>query len=127
MARGAAIKAGPPIDDRTRPPGRPTAPRRAARPPRRKPAAPQGRRARRAADRAGRRNRRRAANDPLQLTNSVLAAWLARLRTGSGTMPSTTVAITPRPTALPVKMLGTTTSGPSGTGSLKNISTITRT
>src|ERR1700683_3621743 len=62
-----------------------------------------------------------------QLTNSWLAACEARERTGSGTMPRNTVAATPRPTAVPVKMLGRTTSGPSGTGSLKNISTITRT
>ena len=55
--------------------------------------------------------------DLRQLTNKVLAAWLARLSTGSGTMPSTTEAITPRPTAVPGNTLGTTTSGPSGTGS----------
>ena len=42
-------------------------------------------------------------------------------------MPNTRVATTPSPTAAPVNTLGTTTSGPSGIGSLKNISTITRT
>ena len=39
----------------------------------------------------------------------------------------TTVTSTPSATAVPVNTLGTTTSGPSGMGSLKNISTITRT
>src|ERR1700746_3912050 len=61
-----------------------------------------------------------------QLTNNEFAAWLARLRSGSGTMPNKIVAATPRPTTAPLNTFGTTTSGPSGTGSLKNISTITR-
>ena len=62
-----------------------------------------------------------------QRTKSCVAAWLARLRSGSGTMPSTSVTITPTPTATAVNMLGVTTAGPSGAGSLKNMSTITRT
>ena len=60
-------------------------------------------------------------------TNNWVAAWLARLSTGSGTMPRTIVATAPTATAVPVNRLGTTTSGPSGTGSLKNMSTMMRT
>ena len=42
-------------------------------------------------------------------------------------MPNTTADSAPTPTAVPVNTEGTATTGPSGTGSLKNISTITRT
>ncbi len=62
-----------------------------------------------------------------QLTNRWLAAWLARFSTGSGTMPKTRVAATPMPTAVPVNTVGTATTGPSGSGSLKNMSTMIRT
>src|SRR5215831_10728837 len=63
----------------------------------------------------------------LQRTNNWVAAWLARFSNGWGTMPRTIVASMPSPTAVPVNRPGTTTSGPSGTGSLKNMSTMMRT
>src|SRR5215470_9039825 len=63
----------------------------------------------------------------IQRTNNWVAAWLARLSNGWGTMPRTIVASMPSPTAEPVSRPGTTTSGPSGTGSLKYMSTMMRT
>src|SRR5215470_10568508 len=63
----------------------------------------------------------------IQRTNNWVAAWLARFSNGWGTMPRTIVASRPSPTALPINRPGTTTSGPSGTGSLKNMSTMMRT
>src|SRR6185437_13627477 len=60
-------------------------------------------------------------------TKSWFAAWLARSSTGPGTMPKTTAERAPIATAVPVNTDGTATTGPSGTGSLKNIRTITRT
>ncbi len=62
-----------------------------------------------------------------QRTNRWVAALFARLRTGSGMMPRNSVTAAPTATAVPVSTLGTTTAGPSGRGSLKNITTMTRT
>ena len=56
-----------------------------------------------------------------------MPAWSARFSSGCGRTPSTIVTATPMATARVVNAEGTTTLGPSGCGSLKNISTITRT
>ena len=53
-------------------------------------------------------------------------ALAARSRTGPGKMPRTTVAANPTAITIVVRMLGIITTGPSPTGSEKNISTITR-
>ena len=62
-----------------------------------------------------------------QRTNMWLAAWFARFSSGPGTKPKTRVVTAPMATAAPVNRPGVTTLGPSGAGSLKNISTMTRT
>ena len=62
-----------------------------------------------------------------QRTNMWLAAWFARFSSGPGTKPKTRVVAAPMATAAPVNRPGVTTLGPSGAGSLKNISTMTRT
>ena len=59
------------------------------------------------------------------LTNICDAARPARSSTGCGSTPSTTVAVRPRATAAAVGKLATT-DGPSASGSLKNITTMTR-
>lgn len=53
-------------------------------------------------------------------------AWPARSRKYCGAMPSTSVTATPTAIAVMVSGDGTATVGPSGRGSLKNISTMTR-
>src|SRR5215469_5086331 len=62
-----------------------------------------------------------------QRTNSWPAAWLARLSSGCGTMPNTSVAAAPTATAAEVNRLGVTTEGAPGAGSEKNMSTMMRT
>ncbi len=59
-----------------------------------------------------------------QRTNT--PAWPARSRKYCGATPSTSVTATPTPIAVIVSGDGTATVGPSGRGSLKNISTMTR-
>src|SRR3954454_6011068 len=65
--------------------------------------------------------------EPHQRTNNPCAAWWARSSTGCGMMPSTTVTARPSATDAAVSALGMAMVGPSPAGSLKNISTITRT
>src|SRR5260370_41224300 len=62
-----------------------------------------------------------------QRTKSWVAAWLARLSSGWGRMPSTRVTTAPTATAELGNRLGRTTTGPPGAGPLKNIRTITPT
>lgn len=63
---------------------------------------------------------------PCVVQRTKTPAWLARFRKYCGATPSTSVTATPNPIAVMVSGEGTATVGPSGRGSLKNMSTITR-